>query len=527
MILMPNFINNTYGYARFYFSLKRFLETTLSEEEGKKAIAQRLREREENFLKLIRNTVFLNQRSPYLKLFKFFKITYADVQRLIGKNGLELALGLLKEEGIYLTIEEFKGKKPAVRGDFECLFKERDFDNHLLSAYYSIRTGGTRSSGTRTLLDLEYIAAKAAYYPLILNMHNLSDCRIGLWAPVPPLGAGILPLLHFAKTGKTVLKWFSPVKLDLKRKIGFKLMVKIAEETSIKLPYPEYAGFQDVCKVVDWIASAKASRNNILFLSFVSGAVRICEYARAKNLDISGVKFWVFGEPLTKTRYDIIRSCGCEIVPIYSFIELGSVGIGCNQRQSPEEVHFLKDSMALIQYEKNVSAFGTSVGSFLFSSILPSSPKILLNVENGDYGEITERPCGCALDGLGLCTHIRSIQSFEKLNVEGMTFFIFDFLSILEEVLPRKFGGSPFDYQVSEELSNGVAKLNLIISPDIHIVDEDHVKQEVLNALEKRSLHGKNMVEILRQAGSLQIKREYPALTRAGKIYPLSLSKYK
>ncbi len=522
-----SFLKNFYEYFRFYINLKPFLETIISKEAAKEAIKQRLVNREENFLRLIKKGIFLNKKSPYLKIFKLIQISYDDIERMINKNGLSETLNILREDGIYLTVEEFKGKKTVVRRNAEFRFKEQDFDNPLLSAYYNIETGGTRSSGTRTLLDLEYISAKAVYYPLVFDIYNLKDCKIGLWAPTPPLGAGILPLLHFAKTGKIVSKWFSPIKPDIERAMSLKFMIGAAKNINIDLPYPEYTNIQDVEKVVNWIIDVKAKYGNVLFLSLVSQAVRICEFARINSLDISGVKFWIFGEPITEARYNVIKSSGCEVIPLYSFIELGSIGFGCNKRSSPEEIHFFQDSMALIQHNKFIPSLGENVGSFLFSSILPSSPKILLNVENGDYGIIDKRPCDCILGELGLETHIKNIHSFEKLNAEGMTFFAFDAMNILEEILPNKFGGTLLDYQLSEEVENTKARLNLVISPDLGIIDEDKIKSVLLDELKRRSKHGKQMVEVLKQAGTLCIKREYPAATRAGKICPLAIKKYK
>ncbi len=518
-------LKNFFGYLRFYTNLKSFLEKVISEDDALRIIKQRLISREENFLRLAKNAIFLNVKSPYLALFKHYRISYDDVEKMVKNNGLDVALKLLKEKGIYLTIEEFKGKRIFVRDGVEFKFREDDFDNPFLSNYYSVKTGGTRSRGTRTLLDLDFFSEKAVYYPLIFKIHNLDDCKIGLWAPAPPLGAGILPLLHFAKAGKQVLKWFSPIKLNLMRIISFKLMQQISKAANIKLPYPEYAAIKDVGKVVDWIIETKAREKNVLLLSFVSGAVRICEFAKAHNLDISGVKFWIFGEPLTKARNDIITSCGCHFIPVYSFIELGSVGFGCSQRKAPEEVHLFEDSMALIQYEKITPSLESKLNSFLFTSILPSSPKILLNVENGDYGVIEKRPCNCILGELGLQTHLSGIQSFEKLNTEGMTFFVSDLACILEEILPPKFGGSPLDYQISEEIEGINSRLILLISPKVGDIDEGKIKQVLLDELKNRSLHGSQMIEILKQADSISIKRKYPETTRAGKVYPLSIQK--
>ncbi len=148
-----SFLQTFYEYTRFYINLKPFLETTISEEAAKKIIKQRLVNREDNFLKLIKKGIFLNKRSPYLKIFKLIKISYDDIERMINKNGLFETLDILRGDGVYLNVEEFKGKKTVVRRNAEFRFKEQDFDNPLLSAYYNIETVGTRSRPTKTLLD--------------------------------------------------------------------------------------------------------------------------------------------------------------------------------------------------------------------------------------------------------------------------------------------------------------------------------------------------------------------------------------
>ena len=51
---------------------------------------------------------------------------------------------------------------------------------------------------------------------------------------------------------------------------------------------------------------------------------------------------------------------------------------------------------------------------------------------------------------------------------EGMTLIGTDMVRILEEDLPRRFGGSPLDYQLMEEEDErGFTRLSLVVSPDV------------------------------------------------------------
>ncbi len=74
----------------------------------------------------------------------------------------------------------------------------------------------------------------------------------------------------------------------------------------------------------------------------------------------------------------------------------------------------------------------------------------MLNVESDDFGEFTTRRCGCVFDELGLGHHFAYVRSFTKLTGEGATLLGTDCVRILEEVLPREFGGRSIDYQLLE-----------------------------------------------------------------------------
>jgi hypothetical protein len=59
-------------------------------------------------------------------------------------------------------------------------------------------------------------------------------------------------------------------------------------------------------------------------------------------------------------------------------------------------------------------------------------------------------PVGCLFDELGYVQHLHTIRSFEKLTGLGVTVAGGDLFHLLEEVLPRRFGGAVGDYQLVE-----------------------------------------------------------------------------
>ena len=138
----------------------------------------------------------------------------------------------------------------------------------------------------------------------------------------------------------------------------------------------------------------------------------------------------------------------------------------------------------MIQQRRKVEHTDLHVDAFLYTTLLPSAPKILLNLESDDYGIAETRDCGCLFGQLGLNRHLCQIRSYAKLTGSGMTIVGSDFVRILEEVLPQRYGGSATDYQLLEEEDNqGRTQLSLIISPGVGPVDDDEVIAAVLHEL--------------------------------------------
>src|SRR5262245_22766418 len=102
-------------YGRFALGLRNFLGHSITLQEAKQIVRQRITERDTNFLRLIERGIYKYPRSPYLPLFKLAHVQFGDIQNMVRDRGLELTLRALREAGVYITFEEFKGRQPIVR----------------------------------------------------------------------------------------------------------------------------------------------------------------------------------------------------------------------------------------------------------------------------------------------------------------------------------------------------------------------------------------------------------------------------
>ena len=177
-----------------------------------------------------------------------------------------------------------------------------------------------------------------------------------------------------------------------------------------------------------------------------------------------------------------------------------------------------------VSASRPVPGFSIEVPAFCYTSLLSSAPKLLLNVESDDYGTVDRRPCGCTWEQLGFHTHLRDIRSFRKLTGEGVTLVGSDMERILDELLPARFGGSPLDYQFAEEEDErGFTRLTLRVAPHLALPAESEVVEFVLRALSDAGGGSAVAQSLWRQAGTLRIRREQPAMTVRGKMLPLDL----
>jgi hypothetical protein len=254
----------------------------------------------------------------------------------------------------------------------------------------------------------------------------------------------------------------------------------------------------------------------------VSCLLRAALAARELGLDLSGAVFFGGGEPPTPAKIAPIIEVGARYVPTYVLVEAGAIGHACAQPADPTDVHIMADTIAIIQHPVPLPGTDQRVDAFHLTTLLPTAPKLLLNVEIDDFGILEERSCGCPLDEIGLRRHVRQVRSSRKLTGEGMTLVGSDIVRVLQEVLPRRFGGTPLDYQLlQEEESSGFTRLALLVHPRLAIADETAVSRAVMDELRTGDDASELARAVWKQAGTLSVRREVPGSTAAGKFMPL------
>lgn len=527
-------IDQAQMYWHFAWDLKKYLKDPITLEQSRRVIENRLTNKSNNLLTIAQKTIYENigGNSPYLPMLKMAGCEYGDLERMVLSDGIEAALGKLSDAGVYISIEEFKGRKEIVRGNHKFHVKTSDFDNPFSSNHLETSSSGSRSAGTRTMYDFDYITANWTMY--ILPMVDACDAQgapYALWYPIMP-GAGPAIVLSFTKGQIVPIKWFSPVdrsgfKQSLKNRLGTNYIVYMGRLLGAKLPTPEYVPLDEAWIVAQWLSDAEKNHGSCIIETYVSSAVRICQAASERKLNIAGTKFLVNGEPLTEAKRKEIEKTGATVCSIYGFVEAGFVGVSCfGENAGADDVHLFEDSFALIQHSREVPHAGVSVDAFLFTTLLPAAPKILLNVESGDYGLIETRTCGCKFEKLGFTKHISNIRGFDKLTSSGMTFVGTEIVRIIEEVLPAKFGGSSTDYQmIEEEDDKSLTKMSLIVNPTVGKVDEAKLIKTVIFELGKGNDAQRMMAEVWSKSQTVRIKREKPYTTARGKLMPLQMRK--
>ena len=517
-------------YGRFAWGLGSFLRHPITLAEARATIVRRLNEREDHFLRLIERGIFGYRRSPYLPLMKFAGCEMGDLRHQVRTNGLEKTLHNLRDAGVYIGFEEFKGRAPIVRGGHIFQVDAHSFDNPYLSRAYRTESGGTTGVGTRVETDIEHLAALSPHLMVARAAHGVLDVPTALWLGILPDGSGINNLLRAAHFGRIPQKWFSPISFgDVKTSAKFTLAtigtVVIGRLFGKPLPWPQHVGLDEALVVARWAHETLKTHRQCLVLAPVSRALRVCLAAREAGFDLTGATFMIAGEPPTPAKVKGIESTGARYFPTYGLAESGRIGMGCAQPAGCNDLHLLKDAFAIIQKPRQVPGSEIEVAAFNVTSLLLTAPKILLNVEIDDYGIMERRACGCPLEDLGFTEHLQEIRSFRKLTGEGVTLVGSEMVRILEEVLPAHFGGSPLDYQLlEEEDKTGLTRLHLLIAPTVEIRDEQAVIATVFAALHQSSVGADSARAIWRQAQILRIQRRHPIWTSRGKLMPLHLA---
>ena len=512
------------AFGRYVRSLPPFFRDRIDAREARRRTVGWLAARESNFLDLLERGVYANRGSPYRALLAAAGVELGDVRAAVAERGLDAALEELREAGAFVTLAEFKGQAPIERNGVSMEVGDGDFDNPLIAGQYWGHTGGSRGTSRRVASNLQSFEHEAAHQALFREGFGLDGRPWALYRVIPPSRAGLNNYVYQVKSGGSVQRWFNPYSPPRNlESLGFAIFTAFTLRTGRRvaggLRRPELCPPAEAGRVARWLARRRETGTPAVLDAQGGLAIRVCRAAKAEGLDISGTFMRVGGEPLTEAKAEAAAEVGVRIACHYSMTEIGRVGSACADPAARDDVHLAADKLAVIQRE--LAAGGPrGIGALSFTTLLPTSSKIMLNVESGDYAELGERPCGCPFGELGMHTHLTGIRSYEKLTTEGNHFLGGDLYTLVDEVLPARFGGGPTDYQLVEEEVGAVPTLSVVVAPAVGDVDESEVLSAVFEFLREKP-RNRLMADFWQQGDSVRVVRREPHLTAAAKILPL------
>ena len=500
--------------------LPGYLRHPMTPEQLRQRVAEQLASRPERLLATVERTIYRNPKSPYLALLRMAGCESGDLRALVQQEGVEGALQILADRGVYVSFDESKGRRDAVRGSQRFTFKPEQFDNPHVKPHVVLQTGGSRGRPTRVPFSLAFFEEWAISRGMAFQAYGLDQADHVFWWPAP-----FHSMLASARTGQLPIAWFYPLHpLPLVVRVAGLYLSLLSRLAGRPFPLPQRGDLDAPEPMVEWIADRLRTGKPLMVRTMPSTGVRTAIAAVEAGTSLRGLTFLLGGEPVTEARRRQIEAAGAQVIVLYSSVELIGLTYSCATPTTADDVHVMIDFYGLAQRRRESTPGGPIVDAALFTTLSRHAPKVALNMELGDYAQVEERDGGCLRGEVGMRVHLSEIRSFEKLTGEGVTFARSNLEQILDEVLPARFGGSGLDYQVAEEeAENGATRLVLRISPSVGALDSEAVRAALLDELGRDGASSRYHAGIWRSARTIEVRREPPLATRAGKVLPFQL----
>jgi hypothetical protein len=242
---------------RLPFRLRR----RITLEEARAGVRRRIESRGSNLLEIARRAIYPNPHSPYRQLLDVAGCEYGDLVELVEREGLEGALTELYRGGVYLTVDEFKGRRPAIRGSASVTADPSRLRNPLARGCLLARSSGSRSQGTVTAFDLGFVRDCAANAFLVLAARGGRDWLKADWEGHG--GGATFRLMKYAMFGSPPSRWF--IRLDTSGPwyrnpyaLNAAFMRWGSRLGGVRMPAPVFASHEDPLPVIDWMAATCA-----------------------------------------------------------------------------------------------------------------------------------------------------------------------------------------------------------------------------------------------------------------------------
>jgi hypothetical protein len=198
------------GMLSLVLELRKFFDHQVILEQAREDIKRGLEQREKAFLDLVRAQIYERGAGVYFRLLRMAGCDFADLQSHVAHNGLENTLQKLADEGVYLTSDEFRGKKELVRGGrtfpvSRIDFKMPETDHGLML----MQSSGSRHKAQRYAFSLDRVSMLSRATCVFFSAHNLFDHDHAIYDAILPTSGGLRYLLTFAKFGIRVDRWIA------------------------------------------------------------------------------------------------------------------------------------------------------------------------------------------------------------------------------------------------------------------------------------------------------------------------------
>ena len=107
-------------------------------------VQARLVARDSAFVETVERAIFAYGESPYRPLLEAAGYDLSRIKSLVASEGVEATLRRLCQDGVYVSIEEFKGVREARRGDRIFRFNEQAFQDRKSTRLNSSHSRASR-----------------------------------------------------------------------------------------------------------------------------------------------------------------------------------------------------------------------------------------------------------------------------------------------------------------------------------------------------------------------------------------------
>lgn len=523
---MPSIVINRFRKRlRTMAAIRSWVQAPFTWKDRQEEVRSLMRTRDQRFLELMRKAVYGFSKSPYLKLLRNIGCEYEDLKTQVSTNGLDATLQHLSGKGVYVTHDEMKGREPARRGSAVFYFDASDFDNPLIRPQFGYETSGSTGKATSVGVTFQHFQQQLLHTDLSASFHGVKKAAIALWLPLSEWS--ISRSMRLVKLGMPPVRWFSQVPVFPSRKIGCALdtvgLIAFSRLYGMALPMPCYVPLSEPADVVSWMLSELGQDRRPFLITYPSTALRACAWAVQEGKSLEGALLLVAGESVTSAKRSTIESTGAACLPLFGATETGESAEGCLTPNDPDDMHLYTHKFGIISRRQMIGD-DKGIDVLFFTTLGSATPKIFLNADIGDAGIVEERNCDCPWGRIGFKTHLRNVWSYAKLTAEGMTVPGDAVFSVLEEAMPKQFGGHAGDYQLlSEPGDKGITHYLLSVNSLIGTMDKVKVRNAFFEALVTTGATNRLVTEFLSRADQLKVVRRRPSVQTGGKSLPVVL----